>query len=157
MKNHDRLRLARPPPFLEAPVRMTRTDHELFPTCADFDTPTRELLSRAYERACDELEAEHHLGPGDLGPLIDAMTTALVDLFHAGEREEAALSRYAVSRALSFIAALLRRTFTPIANFEHAIVLRPTMARAAKAGSTTTMLVRLTWQHWQPWPVSSRQ
>ena len=73
----------------------------LFATRADFDPPTRELLSRAYERACDELEAEHHLGPGDLGPWIDAMTTALVDLFHAGERDEAALTRYAVSRALA--------------------------------------------------------
>jgi hypothetical protein len=73
----------------------------LFATRADFDPPTRELLSRAYERACDELEAEHHLEPGDLGALIDAMTTALVELFHAGEREEAALRRYAVSRALA--------------------------------------------------------
>ena len=41
------------------------------------------------------------LEPGDLGALIDAMTTALVELFHAGEREEAALRRYAVSRALA--------------------------------------------------------
>jgi hypothetical protein len=73
----------------------------LFATRADFDPPTRELLSRAYERACDELEAKHHLEPGDLGALVDAMTTALVDLFHAGEREEAALTRYAVSRALA--------------------------------------------------------
>ena len=52
----------------------------LFATRADFDPPTGELLSRAYERACDELEAEHHLGPGDLASLIDPMTTALVDL-----------------------------------------------------------------------------
>jgi hypothetical protein len=58
-------------------------------------------LDRAYEAACDELQSDHQVSSGALGNLVDAMTTALLDLYHAGQRDDMQLARYAVWRALS--------------------------------------------------------
>jgi hypothetical protein len=72
----------------------------VFAVSEDLDDPSKDLLSRAYEAACDELESEYGLSPEGLGKLVDAMTTALLDLYHAGQRDGRQLARYAVSRAL---------------------------------------------------------
>jgi len=72
----------------------------VFASSKELDFPSRELLSRAYEAACDQLECHHSLGPATLGHLVDPMTTALLDLYRAGERDEEQLTHYAVSRAL---------------------------------------------------------
>ena len=72
----------------------------LFATREDLDPPTRELLSNAYERACDELQGEYKYQPDQLGEAVDTMVSALLDLFHTGQRDQQQLSRYAVSRAL---------------------------------------------------------
>lgn len=73
----------------------------LFATREDLDIPSRDLLSQAYERACDELQGVYSYRPEQLGEAVDTMVTALMDLFHAGQRDEQRLSRYAVSRVLS--------------------------------------------------------
>ena len=72
----------------------------VFAVSDELDDPCKDLLSRAYEAACDELESEHQLSAEALGKLVDAMTTALLDLYHAGQRDEKQLARYAVWRAL---------------------------------------------------------
>ena len=72
----------------------------VFAVSEDLDGPSRDLLSRAYEAACDELQFDHQLSPEALGKLVEVMTTALLDLYRAGQREERQLARYAVSRAL---------------------------------------------------------
>jgi hypothetical protein len=73
----------------------------VFAVSDKLDDPCKDLLSRAYEAACDELQSDHHVSSGALGNLVDAMTTALLDLYHAGQRDERQLARYAVWRALS--------------------------------------------------------
>ena len=73
----------------------------VFAVSEDLDDPCKDLLSRAYEAACDELQSDHQLSSEALGQLVDAMTTALLDLYHAGQRDEKQLARYAVWRALS--------------------------------------------------------
>jgi hypothetical protein len=72
----------------------------VFAACEELDAPSKDLLSRAYEAACDELQSDHHLSPHDLGNLVEVMTVALLDLYRAGQRDERQLARYAVSRAL---------------------------------------------------------
>jgi hypothetical protein len=73
----------------------------VFAVSEDLDDPCKDLLSRAYEAACDELQSDHQLSSEALGQLVEAMTTALLDLYHAGQRDERRLARYAVWRALS--------------------------------------------------------
>jgi hypothetical protein len=73
----------------------------VFASSEELDVSSKDLLSRAYEAACDEPQFDHQLSPGALGNLVDAMTTALLDLYHAGQRDDMQLARYAVWRALS--------------------------------------------------------
>jgi len=72
----------------------------VFAASEELDAPSKDLLSRAYEAACDELQSDYLLSPDALGKLVEAMTTALLDLYHAGQRDGEQLARYAVSRAL---------------------------------------------------------
>jgi hypothetical protein len=72
----------------------------VFAASEKLDVSSRDLLSRAYEAACDELKFDHQLSPEALGKLVEPMTTALLDLYHAGQRDERQLARYAVSRCL---------------------------------------------------------
>ena len=65
------------------------------------DRATQALLIKAYKSACDELIADYYLGASQIGGLTDVMVAALMDFYRAGQRSEARLSEYAVSRALS--------------------------------------------------------
>jgi hypothetical protein len=60
----------------------------VFAVSEDLDGPSKDLLSRAYEAACDELQFDHQLSPEAFGNSVEAMTTALLDLYHAGQRDE---------------------------------------------------------------------
>jgi len=55
----------------------------VFAVSEDLDDPCKDLLSRAYEAACDELQSDHQLSSEALGQLVEAMTTALLDGRHA--------------------------------------------------------------------------
>ena len=68
----------------------------LFPQCTKLDSTTEALLADAYELACDKLTSEHHVSPTQLGPVIDRVLSALMDFYHAGQRDEAQLAQYAV-------------------------------------------------------------
>jgi hypothetical protein len=59
-----------------------------------------ELLDRCYEAACEELHLKYEIQVTALAELIATMTNALLDLYAAGQRDEQALTQYAVSRAL---------------------------------------------------------
>jgi hypothetical protein len=60
----------------------------VFASSEELDVSSKDLLSRAYEAACDEPQFDHQLSPEALGKLIESMTTALLDLYHAGQRDE---------------------------------------------------------------------
>jgi hypothetical protein len=60
-----------------------------------------DVLERAYEKARDELQKQHNLNHAALAELIDPLTGALLDLYEDGQRDEAKLRRYGVSKALS--------------------------------------------------------
>jgi hypothetical protein len=72
----------------------------VFAVSEDLDGTSQDLLSAAYEAAWDELQFDHQISPEALAKLADAMKTALLDLYHAGQRDDRQLARYAVSRAI---------------------------------------------------------
>jgi hypothetical protein len=65
-----------------------------------------DLLDRCYEAACQDLRSEYNIELAALAELISTLTNALVDLYAAGERDQQALTQYAVSRALIAVAFL---------------------------------------------------
>jgi hypothetical protein len=75
-------------------------NYPLFPQSENYDDRTRKMFTLAYNAACDQLVAVHHLSSAQLGGVIEVMITALNDLYRAGERDAGLLTRYAVSRAL---------------------------------------------------------
>jgi len=72
----------------------------LFPNSGNLDNATHEMLTTAYEAACDELVVQHHFSSAQLDGVVEVMITALDDLYRAGQRDEGQLTRYAVSRAV---------------------------------------------------------
>ena len=72
----------------------------LFLNSENRDAATHEMLTTAYEAACDELVAQNHFSSAQLGGVLEVMITALDDLYRAGQRDPAQLTKYAVSRAL---------------------------------------------------------
>ena len=68
-----------------------------FATADDRDL---DLLNRCYEAACQDLQSNYEIELAALADLIAPLTNALVDLYAAGQRDEQALTQYAVSRGL---------------------------------------------------------
>lgn len=59
----------------------------------------RQLLSDAYDAACDELEDRYRLNRRDLGTLVSPLVDALVSLYTAGQHDQQLLTQYAISRS----------------------------------------------------------
>ena len=72
----------------------------LFHDCKDLNEATLHWLTKAYEDARVELSADHYLSSSELAGLIDVMAGAIRDLYRAGERGRAKLTRHAIDRAL---------------------------------------------------------
>lgn len=72
----------------------------IFPELQTADPKVHTRLDDVYEKACDQLVGNHRISPARLGRMIEPMTAAITDLYNAGERDEARLVKYAVSRAL---------------------------------------------------------
>jgi hypothetical protein len=58
----------------------------------------RQLLSDAYDAACDELEDRYRLNRRDLGTLVSPLVDALVSLYTAGQHDQQLLNT--LSRAV---------------------------------------------------------
>ena len=61
----------------------------------------RQLLSDAYEAACEELQDDYRLSGNELGSLVAPLVDALVSAYSAGQYNQATLTQYAVSRVLN--------------------------------------------------------
>jgi hypothetical protein len=72
----------------------------LFPNSENLDSAALASLTKAYEAAYDELADEHYFSSSQLAKLIDEMTTAIRDLYRAGQRGQTKLTHHAVSCAL---------------------------------------------------------
>jgi hypothetical protein len=75
----------------------------LFANSENLDKATPDLLTRAYEAACDELAADYYLTSSQLAGLIDEMASAIRDLYGTGQRGQGKLTRHAVNCALRSI------------------------------------------------------
>ena len=63
----------------------------LFPDSENLDRATLDSLTRAYEAACVELAEEHYFTSTQLAGFSDEMTTAIRDLYRAGQRGQNSL------------------------------------------------------------------
>ena len=72
----------------------------LFPDSEKLNSATLTSLTKAYEAACVELAAEHYFSSSQLAELVDEMTSAIRDLYRAGQRGQTKLMHHAVDRAL---------------------------------------------------------
>ena len=72
----------------------------LFPDSENLDRATLDSLTKAYEAAYVELAAEHYFSSSQLAGLIDEMTTAIRDLYRAGQRGQTKLTHHAVTCAI---------------------------------------------------------
>lgn len=73
----------------------------LFPRSTDLTLDEHLVLAEAYEQACDLLVEKNGYTPEQLAETIEPMTAALLTLYRSGERDEAKLSHYAVTMAVT--------------------------------------------------------
>jgi hypothetical protein len=69
----------------------------LFPNSENLDSAALASLTKAYEAAYDELADEHYFSSSQPAKLIDEMTTAIRDLYRAGQRAQTKLTHHAVN------------------------------------------------------------
>ena len=72
----------------------------LFPDSKNLDRATLDSLTKAYVAACDELSDEHYFTSSQLAGFTDEMTTAIRDLYRAGQRGQNKLTHHAVACAI---------------------------------------------------------
>lgn len=60
----------------------------------------RQLLSDAYESACDELQNRYRMSGAELGTVIGELVQAVVSLYSSGQHDQKLLAEFAVSRVL---------------------------------------------------------
>jgi hypothetical protein len=75
----------------------------LFPDSENLDQATLVSLTKAYDAACVELAADYYCTSSQFAGLIDEMTTAIRDLYRAGQRGQGKLMHHAVTCALRSI------------------------------------------------------
>ena len=63
----------------------------------NLDRATLDSLTKAYVAACDELSDEHHFTSSQLAGFTDELTTAIRDLYRAGQRGQNKLTHHAVA------------------------------------------------------------
>jgi hypothetical protein len=68
----------------------------------------RQLLSDAYEAACDELQDDYDVNGNELGALVGPLVEALVSAYSAGQYKQSTLTRYAIFRVLNTTAMKAR-------------------------------------------------
>ena len=72
----------------------------LFPDSENLDRATLVSLTKAYDAACVELAAEHYFSSSQVAGLTDEMTSAIRDLYRAGQRGQTKLTHHAVTCAI---------------------------------------------------------